>query len=63
LSIVGAGIGSEHKILTEIFKEFSKIGTHIEADTTSELSINIFLKKKFLDKSISALLDKFQLRK
>ncbi len=63
MSIIGAGIGSEHKILAEIFKELSKIKTHIEAVTTSELSINIFLKKKFLEKAISSLLKKFQLKK
>ncbi|MEO0206702.1 MAG: aspartate kinase, partial [candidate division WOR-3 bacterium] len=61
VSVVGAGIGSENKILAEIFKEFSKIKTHIEAVTTSELSINIFLKKKFLEKTINALLYKFRL--
>ncbi|MEO0185402.1 MAG: aspartate kinase, partial [candidate division WOR-3 bacterium] len=63
VSVVGAGIGSENKILAEIFKEFSKIKTHIEAVTTSELSINIFLKKKFLEKTINALLYKFRLKK
>ncbi|MGB9721159.1 MAG: aspartate kinase [bacterium] len=63
LSIIGTGIGSEHKTLAEIFKELSKTKTHIEAVTTSELSINIFLKKKFLDKAVNALLEKFQLKK
>ncbi|MEO0156504.1 MAG: aspartate kinase [candidate division WOR-3 bacterium] len=63
MSIIGAGIGSEHKILAEIFKELSKIKTHIEAVTTSELSINIFLRKNFLEKAIGALLKKFQLKK
>ncbi len=63
LSIIGTGIGSEHKTLTEIFKELSKTKTHIEAVTTSELSINIFLKKKFLDKAVNSLLGKFQLKK
>ncbi|MEO0128022.1 MAG: aspartate kinase [candidate division WOR-3 bacterium] len=63
MSIIGAGIGSDHKILAEIFKELSKAKTHIEAVTTSELSINIFLKKKFLEKSINSLLKKFQLKK
>ncbi len=63
LSIIGTGIGSEHKTIAEIFKEFSKIKTHLEAVTTSELSINLFLKKKFLDKSINSLLEKFKLKK
>ncbi len=63
LSIIGAGIGSENKILADIFKEFSKIKTHIEAVTTSELSINIFLKKEFLEEAINVLLTKFNLKK
>jgi len=62
ISIIGAGIGSENKILADIFKELSKIKAHIEAVTTSELSINLFLKKKFLDKAVNTLLKKFQLK-
>ncbi|MCX7994681.1 MAG: aspartate kinase [candidate division WOR-3 bacterium] len=62
LSVIGFGIGSEHKILAEIFKELSKAKLHIEAVTTSELSINIFLKKKYLDSAINALLVKFKLK-
>lgn len=62
ISVIGAGIGLEHRILADIFKEFSKIKSHIEAITTSELSINIFLRKKFLEKSVNALLGKFQLK-
>jgi|UniRef100_A0A7V3RIN2 aspartate kinase len=62
ISIIGAGIGSEHRILAEIFKELSRIKVHIEAVTTSELSVNLFLKNKFLDKAIEALLKKFQLK-
>ncbi len=61
VSIVGAGIGSDNRILSEIFNTLSKIKTHIEAVTTSELSINLFLKQKFLDKTVNSLLRKFNL--
>jgi len=56
------GIGSENKILSDIFNVLSKIKVHIEAVTTSELSINIFLRKKYLDQAITALLDKLNLK-
>ena len=62
LSVIGVGIGSENKILSDIFNVLSKIKVHIEAVTTSELSINIFLRKKYLDQAITALLDKLNLK-
>ncbi len=62
VSIIGTGIGSENKILAEIFNEISRIRAHIEAITTSELSINLFLHKRFLYKVISTLLKKFNLK-
>lgn len=63
LSVIGRGIGSDHKILSETFNTLAKIKIHTELITTSELSINIFLRKKVLNKAIRALLDKFHLRK
>ncbi len=63
VSVVGRGIGSENKVLSDIFNTLSKIKVHIEAVTTSELSVNIFLHRRFLNKAIEALLDKFNLRK
>ena len=63
LSIIGRGLGSENKILSDIFNTLSEIKVHIEAVTTSELSINVFLRKKYLNKAINALLKKFHLKK
>ena len=63
ISIIGVGIGSESRILSDIFKTLSGSGAHIEAVTTSELSVNIFLKEKFQTKAIDALLKKFNLKK
>ncbi|MEO0162531.1 MAG: aspartate kinase [candidate division WOR-3 bacterium] len=62
LSLIGFGIGSEHKILAEIFRELARVKIHIEAVTTSELSINIFLKKRYLENAINTLLAKFKLK-
>lgn len=62
ISIVGIGIGSENKVLADIFKELSTIKVHIEAVTTSELSITLFLKEKFLNKAINTLLKTFKLK-
>lgn len=61
ISIIGIGIGSENKVLADIFKELSTIKVHIEAVTTSELSITLFLKKKFLDRTVHTLLKTFKL--
>jgi aspartate kinase len=63
ISIVGIGIGSDSRILSDIFKTLSGSGAHIEAVTTSELSVNIFLKEKFRIKAIEKLLQKFNLKK
>ena len=63
LSVIGRGVGSDHKILSETFNALAKIKIHTELITTSELSINIFLRKKVLNKAIRALLDKFHLRR
>ena len=61
MSVVGQGIGSESKVLTRIFTALSHSRVHIEAVTTSELSINIFLKRKYLNRAARALLRKFHL--
>jgi len=60
VSVIGSGIGSDNKVLADIFNCLSKI--HIEAITTSELSVNIFLRKQYLHRSINALLKKFHLK-
>jgi aspartate kinase len=62
ISIVGIGIGSESRILSEIFKTLSGVGAHVEAVTTSELSVNIFMKEKLLNRAVGALLKKFNLK-
>ncbi len=63
LSVIGRGIGSENKTLAAIFNTLSQKRLHIEVVTTSELSVNIFLKKRYLYKAINALLTKFHLQK
>ena len=63
ISIIGIGIGSESRILSDIFKTLSGTGAHIEAVTTSELSVNIFLKERFRTRAIDKLLQKFNLKK
>jgi aspartokinase len=63
LSVIGRGIGSANKILADIFTILSKYRVHIEVVTTSELSITLFLREKYLQRSINALLKKFNLIK
>ncbi len=61
ISIIGTGIGSENRVLAGIFSTLSKVRAHVEAVTTSELSINIFLHKKFLDAAVRRLMERFGL--
>jgi aspartate kinase len=63
VSIIGRGCSSENKVLSDIFKTLSKNRLHIEALTTSELSINLFLRKKYLNGVVNSLLNKFHLKK
>lgn len=62
VSIIGRGCSSENKVLADIFRALSKNRLHIEALTTSELSINLFLRKKYLKRTINTLLAKFHLK-
>lgn len=61
LSVIGRGIGSESRVLTQVFAALSHARVHVEAVTTSELSINIFLKRTYLNRAVRALLKKFHL--
>ncbi len=63
LAVIGKGIGSENKILADTFNMLSRAKIHIEIITTSELSITIFLKKRYLFRAINTLLNKFHLTK
>ena len=63
VSIIGQGIGSNSKVLNDTFSALSRAKAHVEAITTSELSLNIFLRKKYLYPAIKSLLGKFNLRR
>jgi aspartokinase len=63
VSVVGRGIASEGNILSEIFTTLSRNRIHVEAVTTSELSINIFLRRRYMSRAVEALLDKFRLKR
>ncbi|OGC43778.1 hypothetical protein A2Y85_04555 [candidate division WOR-3 bacterium RBG_13_43_14] len=63
ISVIGHGIGSDSKVLNDTFNALAKAKAHVEAITTSELSLNIFLRKKYRDQAIKSLLNKFNLCK
>ncbi len=63
ISVIGIGIASENRILSDIFTTLSGIRAHIEAVTTSELSVNIFIKERMVVRAVGALLKKFNLKK
>lgn len=61
VTVVGAGVGSDQETLSAVFSTLAKINVHIEAMTTSELSINLFLHRRFLKRAVRALLRSFDL--
>jgi len=62
ISVIGLGIGSDNRVLSEVFNILSRAKAHIEAVTTSELSLNIFLHRKYVNRAINSLLQRFDLR-
>jgi aspartate kinase len=61
ISLVGPGISSDIAIFTNLFETLHKLGTHIDAFTSSEMKITCFLKQKDVTSTIQALLKKFKL--
>ncbi len=63
LTLVGPGIGPSIDILTKLFDTLSKARIHIEAVTTSTISISCFLTEKKAKPAIRYLLAGFKLVK
>lgn len=62
-TLVGPGIGSSIEILTVLFDILSRAKIHIEAVTTSAISISCFLEEKKLKAAVKYLLKGFKLQK
>lgn len=61
VTLVGYGIGSEPEILNQVFTTFEKNKIHIEAVTTSELSISCLIKNRYVNRVVRGLLKNFRL--
>ncbi len=63
LTLVGPEIGSSVDILTRLFDHLGQAKIHIEAVTTSAISITCFLDRRDLKKAVRRLLTAFNLKK
>jgi aspartate kinase len=62
LTLVGPGTGSSLEILTRLLDGLSRARAHIEAVTTSSISITCFIDRKRLKRSLQHLLKGFGLK-
>ena len=63
VSIVGPGVGSDADIIAALFVTIADLGLHVDAFSTAETRITVFLRRANIRKVASALLKKFGLRK
>jgi len=63
VSVVGPGVGSDAEIIADLFEIISRLGIHVDAFSTAETKITVFLHRPELKRTVTALLDHFGLRK
>ena len=63
ISIVGVGMKSHPGVAATMFDTLARIKANIEMISTSEISISCIIKKKFAEKAVRALHEKFGLAK
>jgi aspartate kinase len=63
VSVVGPGVGSDAEIIADLFGIISRLGIHVDAFSTAETKITVFLHRPELKRTVAALLDHFGLRK
>lgn len=63
VSVVGPGVGSDAEIIADLFGIISRLGIHVDAFSTAETKITVFLHRPDLKRTAAALLDHFGLRK
>ena len=59
LSIVGAGMASNPGVASMMFEALYDCGVNINMISTSEIKISVLLKKKYADKAMVSVHDKF----
>jgi aspartate kinase len=63
VSVVGPGVGSDVEIIAGLFTILSRLGIHVDAFSTAETKITVFLHRPYLRRTVTALLRHFGLRK
>jgi aspartate kinase len=63
VSVVGPGVGSDAEIIADLFGIISRLGIHVDAFSTAETKITVFLHRPELKRTVAALLNHFGLRK
>ena len=63
LSLVGIGMRSHTGVASKMFQALGSVGVNIQMITTSEIKISVVIAEDFLDKSVQAVHDAFELDK
>lgn len=63
VSIVGVGMKSHHGVAADMFGILAQKKINIEMISTSEISISCIIQKKFAEKAVRVLHEKFGLKK
>ena len=63
VSAVGPGVGSDVEIIAGLFTILSRLGIHVDAFSTAETKITVFLHRPYLRRTVAALLKHFGLKK
>ena len=63
VSVVGPGVGTDVDIIADMFTVISRLGIHVDAFSTTETKITVFLHRPDLKRIVTALLEHFGLRR
>ena len=62
VSVVGPGVGSDVEIISELFTAIAELGIHVDAFSTAETKITVFLHRAEMKSTVRALLERFGLK-
>lgn len=62
VSIVGPGVGSDVEIIATLFAALAELGVHVDAFSTAETKITVFLRRSEMKSTVRALLRQFGLK-
>jgi aspartate kinase len=62
VSVVGPGVGSDVEIIAGLFTAIAELGIHVDAFSTAETKITVFLHRPEVKSTVRALLKRFGLK-